>query len=51
MGLRRQWIGVSKLSNFVGVQLMRYVAAKKSSSQYFRGMDAVARRARPISTM
>jgi hypothetical protein len=51
VALRRQWIGVSKFSNFMGVRLMRYVAAKKSSSQYFKGMDAIARRVRPISTI
>jgi hypothetical protein len=35
----------------VGMRLIRYVAERKASSQNFRGMDACARSARPVSTM
>ena len=39
------------LMNLLGTMFMRYVAVRKALSQNFSGMDALARRARPISTM
>jgi hypothetical protein len=35
----------------VGSKLMRNVAVRKASSQYFNGMDALASKARPTSTI
>jgi hypothetical protein len=35
----------------LGSILLRKVAVRKASSQYLSGIDALARRARPTSTM
>jgi hypothetical protein len=35
----------------LGILLMRYVAAIKASFQNFRGIEALARRERPTSTI
>jgi hypothetical protein len=35
----------------LGRRFIRKVAVRKASSQYFNGMDALASKARPTSTM
>jgi hypothetical protein len=42
---------VKELRSFVGSKLMRKVAVRKAPSQYFEGMDKLARRAIPTSTI
>jgi hypothetical protein len=42
---------VSKSSTLVGSKFMRKVAVIKASSQNFNGMEALASKAKPTSTM
>jgi hypothetical protein len=44
-------IGVSRLRNYVGSKLIRKRVVIKASSQHFNGMEVLASKARPISTI
>jgi hypothetical protein len=51
-GDRKKFVDESVIGKkFGGVQLMRYTTVRKASSQYFSGMEAWARKVKPISTM
>jgi hypothetical protein len=44
-------VGVSKSRTFLGSRFMRKIAVIKASSQNLRGIEALASKARPTSTI
>jgi hypothetical protein len=44
-------VGVSRLRSFVGSKFIRKVAVRNTSYQYFKGIEALANKARANSTI